>query len=255
MMGTENLYLGVGAEGNENGARAAELAAALQLPLVDLNGPLTAYRFILVQTTDHLELRPTDNRNTPFTIDFLSNQLQYRRQHSNRKNEAIARAVGIKGSTPLRILDATAGLGRDSFILASLGCEMTLIERSPVIAALLRDGLARAQSRLTLPMSLLETDAITFMHNLDPSAAFDVVYLDPMFPPRIKSAAVKKDMQILHALLGNEPDDEVALLEAALTVAKKRVVVKRPQWAPLIGGVAPTLEIRTKSYYFAVYLR
>ncbi len=234
-----------------------KLAQCLNLPLVDLGAQGAAnqsFDFLLVKTPACLELRQLGKAPpSPLLVDFLDDSLNYRRLRSTRNNEAIAKAVGLKHDKTLRVIDATAGLGRDAFILGSLGAQVTLLERSPIIAALLQDGLARAQGHLAFSMKLIKMDAISFLQACSSHDAPDVIYLDPMFPPRPKSAAVKKDIRMLQLLLGVDEDEEI-LLEAALKCAKSRVVVKRPSWAPSLK-VQPDMKITTPSHYFAVYIK
>src|SRR5690606_13621745 len=114
--------------------------------------------------------------------------------------QVIAKAVGIQPGIRPSVLDATAGLGRDAFVLASLGCEMILIERQPIIAALLEDGLARGMAdadvrQVVQRMALRQGNAIELMRQWQGEAP-QVAYLDPMFPHREKSALVKKEMRL-----------------------------------------------------------
>jgi 16S rRNA (guanine1516-N2)-methyltransferase len=145
------------------------------------------------------------------------------------------------------VLDATAGLGRDAFTLYTLGCDVICIERSPVVAALFQDGLQRAG----IELPLVVCDACEYMAALHEKERPDVVYLDPMFPERRKSAAVKKEMQYMQALLG--ADDADALFESAIKCARKRVVIKRPAHARQVGG-KPNHSLGGKTVRFDVYL-
>jgi 16S rRNA (guanine1516-N2)-methyltransferase len=213
----------------------------------------------LVQHVSHLELRQLDEPKVGAVIvDFTSDALTFRRLYGGGKKEAIARAIGLKGKDSLHVLDATAGLGRDAFVLASLGCMVDMLERSPVVAALLQDGLKRAASdselRAWLPakMQLFHGVAADLLADW-PHKQPDVVYLDPMFPHRKKNAAVKKEMRIFQQLLGPDEDADL-LLEPALALAKNRVVVKRPSGAPFLAGKKPQIEMLGKANRFDVYL-
>ena len=192
------------------------------------------------------------------SVDFASDALEYRVKHGGGKQEFVARAVGIKGQNLPTVLDATGGLGRDAFILASLGCRVTLVERSPVVAALLENGLQRAalNAELTdwLPhqLTLKHANSITLMQNWQAEAP-DVIYLDPMFPHRKKSAAVKKEMRLFQQLLGADPDSD-ALLAPARTLAKTRVVVKRPANASHLANRKPQATVSSKKHRFDIYL-
>ena len=213
----------------------------------------------LVQQISHLELRQLDEPKVgAVLVDFASDALTFRRLHGGGKKEAIARAIGLKGQDSLHVLDATAGLGRDAFVLASLGCKMHMIERSPVVAALLQDGLERAacdsQLNAWLPANMrLLHGVATELLAAWPHEKPDVVYLDPMFPHRKKNAAVKKEMRLFQQLLGPDADADL-LLEPALALAKKRVVVKRPSGAPFLAGKKPQIEMLGKANRFDVYL-
>lgn len=213
----------------------------------------------LVLTDSRLELRQLDEpKMGAVYVDFASDALTFRRLHGGGRKEAIARAVGLKGQALPRVLDATAGLGRDAFVLASLGCTMDMIERSPVVAALLDDALERgrhhAELRDWLPdrLQLFHGVSYEMLSNWQGTQP-DVIYLDPMFPHRKKSAAVKKEMKIFQLLLG--PDEDAnKLLGPALSLAKKRVVVKRPDSAPWLDNREPSMAISSKKHRFDVYL-
>jgi 16S rRNA (guanine1516-N2)-methyltransferase len=230
-----------------------QLHQQLGLPL--LENSAESFLYLLVVTDTHVELQQTQAKTKPFYVDFLSAAFAYRRAKSSKKNELIARAVGIKGNEKLSVIDATAGLGQDSFILAGLGCHVQAIERSPVIAALLQDGIDRflKSAVANVSLSLLKGDAMTYLEKLTTNNLPDVIYLDPMFPARDKSALVKKEMRILRDIVGDDLDG-VALLDMALQRANKRVVVKRPRLAPTIKGPKPDCVFKGQSSRFDVYL-
>lgn len=187
----------------------------------------------------------------PVTVDFISGAARHRQQYGGGRSQAIARAVGLHQRKDLLVLDATAGLGRDAFVLASLGATVIMLERHPVVRLLLSDGLERARSSgdpLFERMSLYPGTLEDHVQTLSP----DVVYLDPMFPERRSKAAVKKDMALFHALVGADEDAD-ALLAPALTCALRRVVVKRPRIAPPLDGKAPGTVLAGKSSRFDIY--
>jgi 16S rRNA (guanine1516-N2)-methyltransferase len=196
----------------------------------------------------------------PVYVDFIGGAVGHRLRFGGGRGQTIARAVGLKGGNNPSVVDATAGLGRDAFVLASLGCDVTMVERSAVIAALLEDGLRRASldseigSWINQRMHLIHADAVQWMEQLTEEAFPEVVYLDPMFPHKQKSALVKKEMRLLQKLLGF---DEHAgdLLEAALRIAGKRVVVKRPDYAPTLTERKPSMQIKGKKHRFDIYVR
>lgn len=192
-------------------------------------------------------------------VDFCSEALNYRKLHGGGRNESVAKAIGIKGKQSLKVLDCTAGMGTDSFIMASVGAHVTLIERSSIISALLSDALQRAhQAQLDVcqQMQLIQSDGIDYLNDNTGKHDFDVVYLDPMFPHKKKSALVKKEMRAFQLLLGPDQDSE-QLLSAAINFAAKRVVVKRPSSAPALineQGLKPSMAISSKKHRFDVYL-
>jgi 16S rRNA (guanine1516-N2)-methyltransferase len=236
-------------------AVAQQTAQLWGLPFIET----PKHGLVLLQSETHLALKQLDEPKVgEVLVDFASEALTFRRLHGGGKKEAIAKAVGLKGQTRLTVLDATAGLGRDAFVLASLGCKMQLIERSPAVAALLADGLQRAtlheELAAWLPhrISLQHGIAVDIMTTWQ-GARPDVVYLDPMFPHRKKSAAVKKEMRLFQQLLGPDEDAD-ALLAPALALATKRVVVKRPAGAPYLAQRKPQIEMQGKANRFDVYL-
>ncbi len=201
-----------------------------------------------------------DDAPGPVYVDFIGGAVGHRHRFGGGRGQTIARAVGLKGGHNPTVVDATAGLGRDAFVLASLGCQVTMIERSVVVAALLDDGLRRATADselggwITQRLQLVNADAVQWMRALDEGDYPEVVYLDPMFPHKQKSALVKKEMRLFQKLLGfDERTDE--LLESALEIATKRVVVKRPDYAPFLAEKKPSMQIKGKKHRFDVYVK
>ena len=193
----------------------------------------------------------------PVRAEFVTGKMGYRREHGGGAGQLVAKAVGLqKTKARLHVLDATAGLGQDAFVLAGLGCRVTLLERNPVIHALLADGLARAAlnpecAAIVANMELQPGSSIDWLRQAGPDAA-DVIYLDPMFPHRDKSALVKKEMQVFRQVVGDDDDSE-QLLEAAMASARYRVVVKRPRKAPAVAGPAPATRVEGKSSRYDLY--
>ncbi|WP_371915604.1 class I SAM-dependent methyltransferase [Pseudomonas sp. PA1(2017)] len=192
----------------------------------------------------------------PVRVDFVEGAVAHRRQFGGGAGQMIAKAVGIAQGIRPRVLDATAGLGRDAFVLASLGCKVDLIERQPLIGALLEDGLQRAAAdaevvSIVARMRLLQGNAIELMAGWQGEAP-QVIYLDPMFPHRDKSALVKKEMRLFRPFVGDDLDAP-ALLEAALKLVSHRVVVKRPRKAPVIEGAKPGYALEGKSSRYDIY--
>ncbi|SMB78513.1 16S rRNA (guanine1516-N2)-methyltransferase [Pasteurella testudinis DSM 23072] len=212
----------------------------------------------LVQTAERLELRKLDEPKLgAITVDFVSGAMAHRRKFGGGRGEAVAKAVGIKSGYLPNVIDATAGLGRDAFVLAAIGCKVRLIERHAVVFALLQDGLRRGYQDVEIGgwlqqrMRLLPINSLTALSPAADSA--DVVYLDPMYPHKQKSALVKKEMRIFQHLVGADLDSD-QLLAPAMQLARKRVVVKRPDYAPFLAEQKPHFSQQTKNHRFDIYM-
>ncbi len=236
--------------------RAEHLAQKLQCPLTNENQAEQA-AVVLCHTTDGLQLQFHGTPDGTLHVNFLSDAMTYRRHHGGGIKQALARAVGIKPGVRPSVLDVTAGLGKDSFFLASLGCTVTMIERSPLLASLLEDGLDRAekdhdlQQIVPVRLTLLQGDAVHIMAGLENRP--DTIYLDPMYPHKRKSALNKQEMRIVRQLVGDD-HDAGALLDSALLHAEKRVAVKRPKGAPLLNKKQPSHSIIMKNSRYDVYM-
>ncbi len=239
--------------------RAKEIAARLgidveyygqnQFELVDVT--------IIYLTVAGISIQlPGKSNEKPIFIDFASSKMQYRQKNSSTRKELIARAVGLKsGQSPL-ILDTTAGLGGDSFILATLGAKITMLERNPFIHLLLEDALMRASSddrlvNIVKRMELIKADAVEFLDDM--AITPDIIYMDPMFPERSKTALNKKEMRLFQEIAGRDSDAGFVLAKA-LTKAKKRVVVKRPQKSAYLDNIKPGFSMEGKSCRFDIYI-
>lgn len=245
---------------------ARALACELEIPCLDCTSPteISAPAQVL-QLGPRLQLCATGRKAPgPVFVDFVGGATAHRRKFGGGKGQQIAKAVGIRGGFRPRVVDATAGLGRDAFVLATLGCEVTMLERNPVVRALLQDGLRRLREaaredaglaaiagRLSLDESGLS--AAEWLSRQTPESQ-PVVYLDPMFPERGKSAKVKKEMAAFHQLVGSDEDAD-ALLEPAFAACYYRTVVKRPRIAPYLADSKPSLSLEGKSGRFDIYTR
>lgn len=236
--------------------RAKCLAKKLHLNFIQTDHD--HYPYLLVLDYNQVAIHYSqDKKIKPLVVDFGSGPFGYRLQHAQGRNELIAKAVGIKKSYRPSVIDATAGLGRDGFLLSRLGCFVTMLERSPILFILLEDGLQRLKKEQDdllnkMKFELIHTEAAEFLSQLDVSDYPDVIYLDPMFPERNKSALVKKEMRMLQDLVGDGLDSN-QLFEIAQKKSKKRVVVKRPLHAPIINDKKPDLVYRGKSIRFDIY--
>lgn len=243
---------------------AGAIADKLDIPVVETSTDILA-RHYLRYDGDGLSLVSRQYAGGNVTVvtrcDFVSGRARHRRMYGGGVGQALAKAAGVSANFKPAIVDLTAGLGRDAFVLASLGSQMILTERSKVVAALLFDGLVRLQKEalnddvlkpVAERLTFYELEGKTWLKSLEKSIQPDVIYLDPMFPERSKTARVKKEMAIFSGLVGDDTDAD-ELLEPALDTARYRVVVKRPRRAPPLGGIKPGFYIGGKTTRFDVY--
>ena len=170
------------------------------------------------------------------------------------QHEMLAKAVKTDQEN-LKAIDATAGMGEDSLLLAACGYQVTLYEQNPVIAILLKDALRRAKKNTVLKdivsrMQLVEGDSIEHLNKrLDP---VDVIYLDPMFPGRQKSGLINKKLQLIQKL---EPpcSKETALVDAAMAAQPSKIIVKRPLKSPYLDERVPSYSLKGKAIRYDCY--
>ncbi|MEO5345479.1 MAG: class I SAM-dependent methyltransferase [Magnetococcus sp. YQC-9] len=231
---------------------AQQLAERLQLAYVPWHE--TEDRLVLSVTDERLELvSRSRGHGEPVYVEFSQLLAKARRQEGAK--QTLARATGLKPGWRPSILDVTPGLGRDGFVLAALGCRVTFVERSPILHTLIGDGLARARHN-RLPeaerIMLFLEDGVAHLTRLIEGHRPDVVYLDPMHPERLKSALVKKEMRLLRAVVGDDPDADL-LLAPALSVARQRVVVKRPRLSPPLANRKADAVVEGRSVRYDLY--
>ncbi|MBL4763170.1 MAG: class I SAM-dependent methyltransferase [Gammaproteobacteria bacterium] len=242
-------------------AQARHLAKELDLSLDQDNKIESDYKLQL--GLDGLSLVNNNHKkNTSIKIDFCQGQTQHRLKFGGGLGQPLVKACNIKEKHKPTILDVTAGMGKDAFVLASHGANVLLCERNPMIHALLYDGLKRAQhcddiDLIIQRMTLIHADAVTYLLKLseqhDPDVIYpDVIYIDPMYPKNKNSALPNKAMQFFQTILGDDLDSD-DLLDAALTRAQQRVVVKRPLKATPIAGKKPDFSYPSKNTRFDVY--
>ncbi len=197
-----------------------------------------------------------ENTADDLVIDFVGGAVGHRLRANEGRGLPLLKAIGLKKGVVPSVVDATAGLGRDAFLMASHGVDVTLIERSPVLYARLAEAMARAAAEggvyaeIIARMTLLHGNSIALLPTLSP----DVVLVDPMHPPRHNSALVKKEMRLLRDIVGAD-DDQLQLMTAALAAARKRVVLKWPQKAaPMPGLRTPSHQITGKNTRYDVFM-
>lgn len=239
--------------------KAVELAAKLNLTFISSIEKRSS-EFVLAYTAQGLQLLHMPfNSQKSFSllfVDFVHGKNGFRLSQNCTIKQPIARAAGIKPGIRPTILDGTAGLGADTFVLASLGCRVTMCERSPIVGALLEDGLYRAaiEEKTALiagRIKLVLEDTQEYLQKQ--SETFHTIYLDPMYPHKNQTALNKLTLRVIRSLVGDDQDGDT-LLETARGAAGNRVVVKRPLKAPLLSATQPSHAIFMKNSRFDIYL-
>jgi len=235
--------------------QARRIAGEIGCELLPAGGPLQA-KLLLMVDTDDLWLQRRDGPGaSPVRVDFAAPTLLHRRRSGH--NELLGRAVGVKSDRYPLVFDATAGLGRDAYVLADLGCTVWLVERSPVLALLLQRGLDNAAiSQVTQVRNAASQMSVQRADSCQLSAPKGaVIYLDPMFTARRGRAAVKKDLDALQLLHEQCRDDGPELFDWALAQPASRIVVKRPLKGPALAELKPSHTLKGKAIRFDVYVR
>lgn len=238
-----------------------QLAEHLGLTLCDKSSVnIGDHDFILIYRSQGLCLEKVGDDNLgPLCIDLLNSALEYRKKH-HLNNELLVKAIGIRGDKSPSVWDLTAGLGQDSMILSSAGCRVRMFERNPIVFVLLNDALQRAKNSQDLDdnivqqlnaIDLCQSDSINELNNIEVVRP-DIIYIDPMFPEKKKNAKAKKAMQYCQLIVGKDTDSDL-LLDAALTTAQYRVVVKRPKAAPILNEKRPSNQVMGKTVRYDVY--
>ena len=187
---------------------------------------------------------------------FIEGPILHRLKYGKGRGQNLAKAVGFKFNKNRTIIDATAGLGYDAFILASLGANVTLIERSEKIYDLLNAAISEAKlyggeiSKIVNRMNLLFGDSKDIL----PKIAPEVILIDTMYKERKKSALVKNDMRLVREVVGSD-SDHVELINVALNNASKRVVIKQPRYAETLDNIKGcSHQILGKTIRYDVYV-
>ena len=233
--------------------RIARLAENLALPETSA---APAAELVMHLLPERLELKKTGDRTLPGSlwVDFLKPAFRRRWRHPHQ--EMVVQASKIRSCPSPLVIDATAGLGRDGFLLAAAGYQVQMFERNPIVAALLRDGLERVSTdpeaaAISRRIHLTVGDAFASLATLP--ARPEVIYLDPMFPERMKSAKVKQELQLLQ-LIADQPEDNEGLLRMALSCKPQKIVVKRPRNGSFLMNLPPSYSLQGKAVRVDVYL-
>ncbi|WP_343152724.1 class I SAM-dependent methyltransferase [Buchnera aphidicola] len=218
------------------------------------HNPKSVIKLIINPSRIELKHRYLTNLGTVW-VDFTKNSISYRAKLATKKNEAIAKAIGIKKNYFPFVLDATAGLGKDAFILSKLGCKVHMFERNPIVALLLFDGLERGYNDLKINSWLKKRLFLSYSSSFKMKNILlqqpDVIYLDPMFAIK-KKALSKKEINLLKLFVGND-SDAIDLLSFSFCYAKHRIVIKRPRSLPPFFSEKIVNSIITNKYRFDIY--
>lgn len=239
----ENKQLVLYVDKNANIEKAKNIAERLNIEIITNNKE----KFDILLSMDESGLALVSD-NMKLYGDF-SKSIK-RLKQSNLQKEMLIHAVKIKGEKEnLIVIDATAGLGEDSILLAAYGYNVELYEKNPIISELLKDAMERAEKISELKdiigrMKVHNEDSIIAMQNLKYKP--DIILLDPMFPERTKSALIKKKFQILHKI-ENPCSDENEMLSSAIKANPKKLVIKRPLKGEYLAGVKPDYSLKGSS--------
>ena len=188
-------------------------------------------------------------------LDFTTGKIGFRLKDANQQHEKLRKVLQLNKHPQPRVLDMTAGCGADMMIMAALGCTVVALERQPDVYHALNRALMAAQadpelSLIASRVTLHHLDAQTFVASS--AKDFDILYIDPMFSDKSRKAQVNRNMQLLQQLVGDDEDSD-NLLTLAFQLAPRRIIVKRPKYAPALNGPAPTIIFDLKSCRYDVY--
>lgn len=242
-------------------AYAQAIAHMLNLQLIH-NQALLNEKYALVITQENIQIKELDHksRKRTFTQGSLAVDLEKIDTTSPMGRcykQPLLRSIGLKSGNdlPINVLDTTAGYGQDAWLLASFGCNVTAIERNPIMHVLLHDALERIQDtkpQIAQNLTLIQQDSQHFLQQtIDQQKHYDIVLIDPMFPEKRKTTQ-RKSMQYARVIVGPDQDQD-ALLPLALKVATKRVAVKRPTQAPFLNNLKTVMQHQGKGFRFDVY--
>eukprot|EP01124_Arcella_intermedia_P012743 TRINITY_DN1909_c0_g1_i1.p1 TRINITY_DN1909_c0_g1~~TRINITY_DN1909_c0_g1_i1.p1 ORF type:complete len:372 (-),score=86.66 TRINITY_DN1909_c0_g1_i1:28-1095(-) len=236
--------------------RAKTISDQLGLPLCTSKPDTAPYHFILHFHPTKLILKKNQKPPGPVSVDFASGELEYRRKYGkDHRDTPMIKALKINKPVPhTTILDATAGFGTDSFVFAMKGYQVTCLERDPIMYSLLWDGYQNGIQDPEIEyiikrMKIIHADAFDYIPQLQEEEIPDIIYLDPMYPPKskLKAALPKKDLSLARAIL-DSPIDAQELVHFAQKYAKERVILKRPLTEPANPEAIKTCKGNTSRY-------
>ncbi|MES3036720.1 MAG: class I SAM-dependent methyltransferase [Bdellovibrionota bacterium] len=180
----------------------------------------------------------TDREKRVLKINFDTDPA-YHRQKVFKKDPLI-KALGVSQGRH-RVWDLTAGLGRDALMMAHYGLQVTSFERNPALFLLLQEAARSSEECKSLKLRFDFQDAETVLTQLpQPFPENGVIYFDPMFPTKKKSALPPQEMVILRELTGADEDAE-EIIEKIHHIPGARAVIKRPDSAPQLKGVSHSI--------------
>lgn len=258
-VGGDVALIGVQPESVDELKRAKRLAELWKVPLLDSStAPVDLSGVKVIVQPNSLALGFVDRkRGNPYIVDFQGATWRARFQQPVSKQHIFRRALGVTEG-PLHIFDATAGFGQDSLMALSMGCKVTAAERSAVVLELLKDGVQRGKEDDVLSaafsrFTLLCGESADLLKQLKGDKIPDVIFIDPMFDKPKKSAKSPKEMQLLQELVSpTTATEEEELLNVAMSVARMRVVVKRPLKMRALKGA--THSYKGQSIRYDVYV-
>lgn len=231
-----------------------------------LQNLLLGFRAVLLVEDKGLSLLSLVNAKpsmSPIYIDFTNATWARRLVNISSRTELAAKAVAINKQDDIRVFDANAGLGQDSFVFAALGAKVLSCERSPLAFCLLTDALQRAQhdalvSEIAQRIDLVWDDALVRLKN-NALGEVQSIYLDPMFPEKKHQALAKKEMQVFQQLIGADEDAEQLIASALDYLCAEesctRVVIKRPRLAPVVFPEKLGRQLLGNSTRFDIYFK
>ena len=242
----------------EIAASTESLAYRLELDRVASLPELTESLAIFEEAAELLILHLLlDGKPSQLGFSLGDGEIASRAVKVSKSNELVAKAIGCKSHYRPKVLDATAGMGRDALIMVMLGCEVVMQERNKIIYHLLRNAYENFRSSALFSLSTISRLSLKHQNSIDSFGNIDdidVIYLDPMFPERKKSALVKKEMRLFKRVAGEDLDSD-QLMGEAIETGVARIVVKRPKGAPYLAQKRPNHEIKGKKFRYDVYLR
>ena len=204
-----------------------------------------------IKKIDHSSLIPiiTDQEGRKFSIDFNADKKNYRKKKGSLKSELISKAMG-SGKYGFKVLDLSAGLGIDALFLSQMGYEVTAVERNSIIYLALKTAQEQLSESDAKKVKFFHDSALDFLNSSKDN--YDIIYFDPMFPEKKKSALSKQEMILFRNLVGTDGDASEVIDFVLKSKKAKRFVLKRPLKAPPLKQ-KPEFSFLGKLIRFDIY--